>query len=199
MEKLTTYLTQLENFLLIHDPTRIEMLQHGLSKEQIDSFLPFNAADIPSIYELFEWKNGLGPRYSEKTIGEIELFPEGIMMPLEEASNVYSLSRQEKLWDDNLFPILWNGAGDYYLIDFDKTGNSFGIIYFYAPSLLLSTSPQSIFDSIESMFRTVLDWFDQNAFYKDSSGQWEVDYDLKYKIAASNNPKSEFWTNDTIP
>jgi len=197
MTKLSTYLIQLEEFLLANDQKRITHLQNGLSSTEIDSMLLSKGIDAPELRGLYSWKNGLKTENDTLVIEQAELFPDGIMLRLDRCVTVYDLYTQKnKSWRKTLFPFFTNGGGDFYLIDFDARSEFSGMIFYYSPSLLLTQEPLTIFDSLENMFETVLECFTRNAFYLEPEKDWEIDYDLQVQIATKINPRSKFWVTE---
>lgn len=100
----------------------VASLAPGLSRREIDagaSALPGRLA--AEVIEYFEWRNGLAPDRG----ADLELFPEGIPMDLEEAVTLYRMQRDaaeqvakqagvpsNDLWHERWFPLFHNGAGD---------------------------------------------------------------------------------------
>jgi hypothetical protein len=167
----------------------LSLLQNGLPKEEIKKKLLI--AGIPAIEELvnlYEWKNGVDD--SIESFHEAELFPEGIMLSLESSLESYRIYTQKKIWNRELFPLFTNGSGDFILMNIMEGDYS---LFMYAPSLLLSDTPFSIYDSLDKMFATLIACFEQGAYYVKEDKLMELDFDLKYTVSETLNPLSEFW------
>jgi hypothetical protein len=52
---------------------------------------------------------------------------------------------------------------------------------------------EPIYDSLESMFETILCCIKEGAYRYNLNNEIGVDYDLKYEISAIMNPKSKYW------
>jgi hypothetical protein len=185
-----------ENHLKAINHFQLVELNNGLNEFDIKQLLTSVSLPInEEIIYLYSWRNGVS--FDNKEISHLELFPEGIFLSLEDAIKTYRISVfQESLWEDLLFPLFTNGAGDYYLFDMNVESETKGMILLYAPSLLLAENPQTIFDSLESFINTVLECYKQKAFkIIDNDGYIDIDYELREQIAKDNNPNSVFWKN----
>jgi len=152
----------------------------------MDLYLP------KELVELYKWKNGIAGIYQECTIGEVSLFVHGILYPLQYAISMYALeAKVEKYIQENYFPVFTGGGGDHILMDLNKEGRSDNL-FFYSTSILLSDKPMTIYDSLETLFATVLETYKQNGYYFDN-GVLEVDFEIQQKMSRELNPKSDFW------
>jgi hypothetical protein len=191
MTNFKEQLIKLENYLSAEHFPLIKSMEQGKETAFIEKLLDQNGIKNAALIELYGWKNGV-KNFSTASIESLELFPEGIMLSLEQALDVYKIyAIQQQNWSVGLFPIFTNGGGDYFL--FDSKNKTEGSILLYAPSLLLSVVPQTIYDSLEKLFKTVLICFEKGAYKVSVDGTMEVDYDLRNQISKECNPKSEYW------
>lgn len=89
-------------------------------------------------------------------------------------------------WDDSIFIYLNQGSEHY------------GKLYIESPGSLI-IDPISIFDSLESLFISVVECFDKGVYFIDEEGK--IDYeniDMKYEIFENNNPRSDYWKRTTL-
>lgn len=169
-------------------------LNDGLPISVIDQMLSQVVENYAELVLFYNWKNGISESLFERPAVEIELFPEGIMLSLQEAIERYILyTKTDKIWSVHYFPIFTNGGGDYYLYNLDKGSKDFGAIFLYAPSLLLKEVPDLLYDSIISFLRTIIECIEAGAYEYNPSGGINVDYDLKFEISKKHNSKSEYW------
>jgi len=103
----------------------VASLAPGLPRAEIDAKM----ASLPGrlaaeVVEYFEWRNGL----TLDREADVEFFPQGIPLSLDEAIAQYGLQRNVAsqiaqqaglpagdIWNERWFPVFHNGAGDYYL------------------------------------------------------------------------------------
>lgn len=173
-------------------------LQNGLEESYIQSLLSPIDKNFPSLIDLYRWKNGVVD--FNASIQQLELFPDGIMLSLENAVECYQIYVASKQrWQKELFPIFTNGGGDYLLLNCSEESVNQGRIFLYAPSFLLSEALESIYDSLETLFHTNLSCFKKRAYFVNSENkEFEVSYDEKYEISGRLNPKASFWKSDKI-
>jgi len=159
-----------------------------------ENLLKQNKITSKELCTLYKWMNGIGDDFMNENIEVIELFPEGIMYSLREGLDRYKLYTQsDKIWEDQLFPIFTSGGGDYLLLDISQNKLSSGMVFLYAPSLLLSEYPESIYDSLESLFETIIACIDRGAYDYREDGTIDVDFDMKFELSEKLNPKSKYW------
>ena len=196
MKDLSKLLLLVEEELVQLKFPNIDILQIGLSSDKVMDLLDSLNLVSDLLVALYAWRNGV-PNMDEQTIGKVELFARAIMLPLQDAIEHYNYATSNEIWDLNLFPIFTNGGGDYLLFDTDKQGGMGGQMFIYAPSILLTEQPVSIYDDIATMFETVLACYKQGAYQFDQDGFIEVDYQIEQQLAQSKNQNSEYWGLDS--
>ena len=194
MTRLNGLLNDFGKLLKDQQAPIFDKLQVGLDFDEIDSLLKPEGINNAELRLLYKWRNGIKD-LQNYTIDELELFPEGIMLSLSGSLSHYEIYTQvEKIWDKSLFPIFTNGGGDYFLLDIESESKTEGMVFLYAPSLLLSDSPVTIYDSIENLIDTVLECFKHHAYkLSNEKNIVIVDYDLRQKISKNKNPESIYW------
>ncbi|HVX51819.1 MAG TPA: SMI1/KNR4 family protein [Chitinophagaceae bacterium] len=193
MKQLKELLVEFEDALIKAQCPILKKLKAGHDAVFVKELLNRWNIQNGGLTTLYSWKNGL-MNMADSVIGEIELFPNGSMLPLEEAEEVYNIyTQEESYWDKNLFPIFTNGGGDYLLYDVDNKSPTYEMIFLYAPSLLLDEKPQTKYDSLESLIETQIQCLNNDSYNFDSKGIYDIDYDLLYEISAKHNPKSKYW------
>ena len=105
----------------------------------------------------------------------------------------YKAYMKVSLWKENYFPLFTNNAGDYLLYDLSKNSQTYGMLLFYSPSLLI-VDPKTAYDSLESLFKTVIACYNAGVYrYNHSSNTLEVDQEREFEISTGINPNSEYW------
>ena len=193
MKHLNQLLPELEQQLIEVQLPILNKLQEGLTSKVASKLLKQVGISNDGLVTLYGWKNGIKDMSEGINIEYLEVFPEAIMLSLEDALNHYRISVNQKLFSEGLFPTFTNGGGDYYLLDCNKNSKTNEMILLFAPSLLLEEDPQSIYDSIESLVYTVICCYKQGGYKINNSGTLDVDYDIKYQLSAKLNPRSSYW------
>lgn len=189
-------LTEFENCLLSHKVQAINLLQPGSLKNKVLEDLKNIEIENPELVDFYCWRNGVSDfDMQNKNISELELFPFGIMLSLESAINIYLLyTTKLKAWSKSLFPIFANGGGDFLLLDIDNNSKQFSQIHIYCPSILLSTQTETIYDSIETLFKTVIACYYKGVYKMDNDDiSIDVDYYQEKELSKSLNPNSDYW------
>lgn len=198
MKKLKEIFKELELFMIEYNYPILSHFRSGVSaSEVVDLFSNLKLPLRDDIIQLYEWKNGIGDLFKKNT-GEIELFTSGIMMPLELASSMYILeTKVQKAFKKEFFPLFTSGGGDYIIIHLDESKTTYGQLFLYSPSILLSNKPVSIYDSITDLAQTVLYIYQRRGyFFNEFDKTLEVDYDIEKEIAIKINTKSDFWRDN---
>lgn len=167
-------------------------LEKGVSYEYITEIVnEFDLID-DNIKNLYHWRNGI-KRDTGKYVGQFDFFSFGKMLPLEEALVHYKIYMNGGSWPSNYFPLFTTNAGDYLLYDSDKKSKTYGMLFLYSPSLLI-TEPKTAYDSLESFFQTVIQCYQQGAYrFNHSSNILEIDDEREWEISTKLNPNSKYW------
>ena len=190
---LSSILAELEERLQLKKAPVLNNFNPGLPEKEIRDQLKAIRIENELLVELFSWKNGVGS--DDLAVGEYEMFSFGTMISLKAAIDHYEAAMADNIWDKSLFPIFI--GTDYILFDTSKGEN--GKIWYYAPSLLLSGKPVTIYDSLVRMLGTIIECYRFNAFNFTETGELEIDYDLEEQISEQLNPKSRYWSQKTGP
>lgn len=171
-------------------------LSEGLARDQVAarlSTLPVHVA--AEVHEYFAWRNGLGPDRDR----EEELFPEAVMLSLDEALADYQalcgaaadVARKtgiaaSAIWDEHWLPLFRHPAGGAYHV---TIGGATAIDR--APIVSVSqedVSAASIaFDSLEALAATVNECFSTGAYTADE-GAIREDRQRAAAIVRARNP-----------
>jgi len=168
-----------------------EKLQDGLASDYVDRLLAETGINNDELKKLYAWKNGISYDSGWK-IGDFDFFSFGLFLSLQDSIEHYVTSKSQKIWRSGLFPIFTNGGGDFILLDTNDKNKTKGMLLLHAPSLLLSDKPESIYDSLNTFFTTILECYNVGA-YKMIEGSIEIDDDLEHDVSKRLNPKSKYW------
>ena len=195
--KFVDLLHELESFLRKSHYSIINKFDDGKQDVEIYEFLKkLNFQARKDFVELYSWRNGIKGLFQGAAINQLELFANGIMLPLEYAISLYLLEvKVQNKFKKYFLPIFTNGGGDYILMNFDSKSKSYGQLFLYSPSLLMTEDPMSIYDSLETLFETILFIYKENG-YVFKSEVLEVNYEIENKISRQLNIRSEFWKNE---
>jgi len=190
---LESILSEFEENLKLKKSPVLEKLNPGLLEKEIKDQLKAIKIENELLVELYSWKNGVGS--DNLAVGEFEFFSFGTMFSLKDAITHYESAIAEDIWNKSLFPIFL--GTDYILFDVSKGEN--GKLWLYAPSLLLSDKPVTIYDSVVRMLGTIIECYRFNAYNFTETGELEIDYDLEDQISEQLNPNSRYWSQKTLP
>lgn len=173
--------------------------QPGVSRDIVDDLLVKNNVELKlpdEVYELYQWRNGLiDDAISSKSSGEVQLFKLAVFTSVQFSIKNYQ-GPDLRDWgvSEKLFPLFDSLVGDFYLIDTDKTSDTYKMIMYYSPSNPYFQDAVSIFDSLESCLLTVGECYRQSAYYYPSgSPYFEINPKLEVSIWKKNNPNSEYF------
>lgn len=188
--KLEILLQEFERVIVHKNPRIGGLLRNGLNRSEIESmFENIGLRASKEIIELYSWRDGLN--FRDCLIEEISLFGTSVFYPLKDSITNYE--KKKEFWGDpELFPIFGN---DELLLNLNSDSNEYGMVFFYAPSLMIN-SPITIFDSVISMFLTLCRYFNDAVYAYDSNGILSCNFEEEEQIGREMNPNSEYWKND---
>jgi hypothetical protein len=184
-------LAELETSLRNSKAPILDRLNHGNRDEETTRI--FGLLSIPNVViDLYRWKNGTKIDTQSK-IGENWLFRMGMFMSSERAIECYR-KKAGSSWDLGLLPLFESRGGEYYLIDLNSDSRNFGKILFHSIGAVDFDTIITIYDSLEALFETILECFNQSAYHYDPEVKTlEFEPILERNIAKKHNPKSEYW------
>jgi hypothetical protein len=192
MSELEKLLIELEMLLSSNNSAICKSLQNGLPIEYITSLLSTLDISDSKISTLYHWKNGI--QYNSQWVaGELDLFSFGVILSLEDMLQHREILIKSIRLKALLLPIFVSGAGDYILYQANANDKNFGRLLIYAPNLLLSATPELIYDSLESCFQTICECYRSGAYKITEGGTLEIDYDMEEEISKRLNPIAEYW------
>jgi len=184
-------LNRLLDYLNEINASVVGLLQKGLTKDEIQIALAKEGIepneDIQQFYQTIN-----GTLMNNEYLGLQYFFPGHIMLSLEKSIELYKEECFEySSWEQGYLPIFWNGNRDYLLTDcLDRNKG----IYFYSPDEFRFDGLAKKYDSLESLFTTVLRCFQVKAYQLGKTLK-DIKYDGEKVIAISKemNPDSEYW------
>ena len=180
--QITPILKKLENIFTRQQSIAFKQLQNGLSRTEIEEKATAVSLTFPpEVIELFEWRNGKKDSGVEK-IGNLLLFPWGIMEPLDSLVSVHQASTNKQYFPKTHFPIFTSGGGDFILINCDQEDDFYGYLYWHSLALY-GTELYLRFDSLNAFLQCMLECFEAGAYYFEA-GALERKDDLADTILA---------------
>jgi len=176
----------------IHAPI-LKRLNKGITTE--DASRVFGDLQFPEeVFQLYNWHNGMALEEKGK-IGEFWLFSLGAILPAEMAMKIYKMKvGNDKYWDIDKFPLFESRGGEYFLIDIDKNRETYGMIFLYSVGAVDFEVIISMYDSLESLFETIIRCFQQGAyFYNHITKTLGFNPDLERAIVRKYNPRADYW------
>jgi len=163
-----------------------------------NSFTPVNFDGVlpDELKVLYKWKNGIKPEFARDPIGRQTLFNGGIPMALASVWQVQGLlgGDDDQGWSRSKIPIFESGGGEYYLLDCDASTAEFGRIIFYNPGSVDYELTIGIYDSLVTLFQSVLKAYEDDLFRVGDHGYLEVsDYNKLSRLKKEFNPQSDYW------
>jgi hypothetical protein len=180
-------LIELEQELVKARSPVLKYFMEGLQAEYITSLFERNSLHpTDELVELYQWKNGL--EFENIPTGLLRFGVMGVFLPLEVSVEIFKASEEASL--ETYFPIF---SDDSFLIQLDRQSEGFGKIFVFSPALQI-LEPETCFDSLERMIETFIECFREGAYFYDSEGFFEEDYDKSVGIAKKFNPTATYWS-----
>jgi hypothetical protein len=190
-QSLYVTLLEFESFLSESNAPILKMLNPGIKFESARQVL----GDLqvpPDVFQLYSWKNGI-LRDNNLTLGEQWLFPMGMFLPVELAVERYTKIAARR-WGADKFPLFASWGGEFFLVECHGQQQKSETVYYYNPGAVDSDIIVSAYDSLLTMFQTILECYRRKVYYYDNvTGQIEFDLSLAKEIAIPLNSNSEYW------
>ena len=187
MEKKSfeTVLHELEKLWTDQNAPILPTLNPGGTDSLLKLFSKFSLPE--HLLQLYGWHNG--------TSLDLPIFTLGFFVSIERMAEIYNyMAGEDEFWKLSMVPIFESRAGEFYLIDCDERSEKYGTILKYYPGSVDFKVIIDIYDSLESLFKTILECFQQEAYsYEPDPFLLVLDFQLSFKIAIRNNPKSTYW------
>jgi hypothetical protein len=144
------------------------------------------------LFSLYKWKGGTVTE--NVAIGECWLFKMGALISPEKALKLYERRvNKDEYWTEGMFPIFESLGGDYYLLDINESSPTCGMLFFYSRSAVDFETIISKYDSLQTLFATILECFRREAYYYDNDNTLGFDAKLERNINMAFNRKSAYW------
>ena len=173
----------------------MERMHPGLSRADIAELtksLPFALPE--AAVELFEWRNGFRGFATAKEVVPADFFEGYRPMTLQHAIEFYFMAVKSfsESYRSHWFPLFKEGGGSVYCID---CAEEIGTIWDYDlnPSSEEEEFGLLAFRSLTKMITTIIVCYEQDAYYWNDKGDFEIDFDKSADIAFQENPDAEYW------
>ena len=183
-------LVNFETCLEERAPHILSYYNEALSLDEIDSYMGQLSINIPEYKFLYEWKNGVSIEGLDDII-DIRIDFSGNFLTMKDTLELYRENQEESYWNTTFVPILATHEGETLLIETNESSENYKQLFFYAP-FTSDLEPVGYFDSIESMFMTIICLFTEGA-QRYNSGMLDIDFDIRKEICKRMNPLSERW------
>jgi len=130
--------------------------------------------------ELYEWRDGIA--IENDPIGKLTFGVFGIFSSLEESLSSYEENKSLKVYGEDYFEIFYDDIHLIKLIEADE----------FVYTIISDGTIQPIFDSIESMFKTINRGFELG-YISYTDEVFECDFDNYWLLGKQMNPKSNYW------
>jgi hypothetical protein len=171
-----------------------ELLQNGIDKSIIVEKFAKLKLNIPEeVFTLYSWKNGTFP--SEKhTLNQMWVFPGGILSSIDESIEMYQkYAGLDSYWTSSMFMLFEDGGGEMYLIDTDRNSPTYKMIIKHSIGAVDYDVIITVYDSLEALFKSVLECFETGAYNYESNGKMQFDWQQSVVISRKYNPRSDLW------
>jgi hypothetical protein len=160
----------------------VASMARGLLRAEIDARVASLPGQLPAeVVEYFEWRNGLTPDRE----ADVELFPQGIPLSLDEAVAQYDAQRHfaaqianqsglpaDDFWHERWLPLFHNGAGDYHLTLLGRRRTATSPVHTVTNE---DREPLPAFDSLTALVETVAARWRAGAYSLSEDGVLEED------------------------
>ena len=195
MSELTDALEKLSKQLDEKGLHTMERMQPGLSRAEIAELakpLPFALPE--AAVELFEWRNGFRGFATAKEVVPTCFFEGYFPMTLQDAIEFYLISVESipERYNSSWFPLFEEGGGSVYCIDCVE---EIGIIWDFDSKPASDDEEFGLlaFRSLTKMIATIIVCYEQDAYYWNDQGVFDIDFDKSTDIAFQENPDAEYW------
>lgn len=172
----------------------VKFLRDGIPASSIHSRLAAGGFVSPVVLsQLWGWRNGTEVKQGIP-LDDVHFFPGFYFMSCEASIDHFMAIRVSQSWSSTWLPIFTNGAGDYYAIELgQKLEGVHPIVGFIRGEIEHPVEYQSL----DAMFSTLLDCYEQGAFWVTDEGYLEMDDQKHAEIARRNNPEVGLWKSTT--
>ncbi len=166
-----------------------------IERAENDLGLKFNN----ELAELYLFADGINIDY-KTPLGLTGLIPIHNFLSLNDSIQHYKINIKFEdsflNWDTDfkpnskLFPILYDGAGNFFWVDLNIRTKNYSRIYW---TNTYGENPDYLYDSLTIMFQVISECYEKGIINVDSEGYLNSDYEKFGKIALHYNPKIKYW------
>lgn len=166
-----------------------DLLQPGVTREYIDSFLAANSFGFvlpDEIYELLMWRNGTGDQ--ETDLKASWFVPWVYLMSLQESFTYYNwmkenLSEDDGAFNPSLFLLCHDGGGGFYCVSCSEDSDIRSSVVL----ILSDDMPRTIYRNLEEMLNITVSCFVQKAYIISEEGDFVIDDEAVNAIKEASN------------
>lgn len=166
--------------------------EQPMSKEDLlDILISTHLYPRSDLITFYSWKGGINGA-SIFNNNYIELCSYGCCIDMRSAVSLYLLDQATQKDLNQVLPIIQSNSGDFIGIDLNENSCNSGKLLVSSPSITLSDKLITIYDSLHSFVKTILNCYEQKAYVLNES-VLVVDYEKEAEISGILNPSSDFW------
>ncbi len=180
----------------------LEWLNRSGRKELVRRLLPpversrligdmarFDLDPCADVIAAYQWKGGTNVP-AGTNLDDVQFFPGFYWLSWDDAMANLSTFRKDRRWNPSWLPVFANGGGDFYAVNCEGGSESLCSVV----GFILDQPEQEVeYQTLGSMFATILECYRRGAFFVDSRGFLEMDDRLHAEIARAHNPKVALW------
>lgn len=183
-------INEFDNFLKKYCNYAYDLFDPPLSKEITLQLLNKLGIKDENYVTLYCWKNGIPVEKQDYSV-DLRILMGGNFISLSDAIDMDAENISENYWKASLKPFFANYEGEHYLVETDELSAFFGSVYFYSPNLTYAVDPILYFDNLETMIKSIMAFFRQDAQkYNPQNGKLEFDFRKVTAIRKELNPKA---------
>ena len=166
--------------------------EQPMSKEDLlDILISTHLYPRSDLITFYSWKGGINGA-SIFNNNYIELCSYGCYIDMRSAVSLYLLDQATQKDLNQVLPIIQSNSGDFIGIALNENSCNSGKLLVSSPSITLSDKLITIYDSLHSFVKTILNCYEQKAYVLNES-VLVVDYEKEAEISGILNPSSDFW------
>ena len=166
--------------------------EQPMSKEDLlDILISTHLYPRSDLITFYSWKGGINGA-SIFNNNYIELCSYGCCIDMRSSVSLYLLDQATQKNLNQVLPIIQSNSGDFIGIDLNENSCNSGKLLVSSPSITLSDKLITIYDSLHSFVKTILNCYEQKAYVLNES-VLVVDYEKEAEISGILNPSSDFW------
>lgn len=162
----------------------------GLTDEELLTCQLFKEVPPPSeLHDLYRWRNGSSK--PDVPMGQLWIIPGHYLLSADESDSYNRCLAGQPDWTATWFPIMSSGSADVHLIDKARITRGTVPVFYNDPEF--SPGMWQIYDSLEAMLTSILECYQEGAYFVNYEGFLDSDARREAAICKRLNPGSDHW------